>query len=85
MKYTASIALIKARVHADKIKELLLPINAKLSDVLGNDAHIVDQPGDGYCICYNDGKIAGLFLLDIDVALKMNKDELLRHLDNASI
>jgi hypothetical protein len=81
-----STALKKARTHSKKIEELLEPINIKLQEILGDEgAHIVDQAGDGFCVCYGDATNAALLFLDIDKALMMGKVELLETLDNASI
>lgn len=81
-----SMALKEARLHANKVKALLRPIDERLREILEDDiAHIVDQAGDGFCICYGEHANAALCFLDIDAALRMTKDELLEALDRAGI
>lgn len=82
----ASDAITKARNHQNRINRLLDPINKRLKKKLEDDfAHIVDQAGDGFCICYKGSDNACIALLDIDEALKMPKEELLKILDSAGI
>ena len=82
----ASDALNKARNHQNHIDRLLAPINRRLQKKLKDDsAHIVDQSGDGFCVCYNGSDNACIAFLDIDAALKMPKKELLQLLEAAGI
>ena len=76
----ASAELVKVLNLYDRIEELLAPINAKLSSIIGEDTHIVNQPGDGLCICYGDGENSAIAPREIDKLLLMKRGELLEWL-----
>ena len=77
----------KARILSNQIRVLLKPINIKLSEILEDEsAHVVDQDGDGFCVCYGDDQANScIAFMDIDKALRMTKDELLKALDGAGV
>lgn len=82
----ASDAVKKASELNRQINLLIRPINERLSSILDDDeAHLVLQPGDGWCICYNNGDNAALLLLDIDELLNMSKEDCLAQLQQAGI
>ena len=68
----ASEAMRKARNHKNHIDRLLEPINKRLQKKLNdNGAHIVDQPGNGFCVCYNTtSDNAAIAFFDIDYNIK---------------
>lgn len=86
MATKASTAIRKASELQNRIEVLLAPINEKLVEVLGDEnAHIVYQSGDGWCVCHNDGDNAAIVFLDIDKVLQMDSAECLAALRSAGI
>ena len=86
----ASEAIRRARKHQNHINRLLAPINKRLEKILNEEGvHIVDQAGDGFCVCYsntsNNSYNASLGFLDIDMALQLKKEDLMQVLLNAHI
>lgn len=81
---TPSTIIKRVKALENKIDVLLQPLNERLELLLQCEVHVFNQPGDGWCICFNDANTP-IDFLDIDYLMMISRLEALDILEKFSI